>query len=130
MSSKFRDINLKPQHFILYSDQINAAFTRKNKGASTGSSQRCHRRTIFSSTKNYSVKGSLMNVSFLPFYNLKNLLSAQTLEHKTSFKCTCFSRLRFIHHLKAELSFIDVWFVMIRQYLKIWNLRVQKKSKY
>ncbi len=25
---------------------------------------------------------------------------------------------------------IDLWFVMIGQYLKIWNLRVQKKSKY
>ncbi len=31
----------------------------------------------------------------------------------------------FIHHLINNLS-IDVWFVMIGQYLKIWNLRKQK----
>ncbi len=30
-------------------------------------------------------------------------------------------KLRFIHDFS-----IDVWFVMIGQYLKIWNLRVQK----
>ncbi len=29
------------------------------------------------STKNHSVKGYLKNVSFLPFYNLKDLLSPQ-----------------------------------------------------
>ncbi len=50
-----------------------------------------------------------------------------TLEHKTSVKAPFF---------KFEIStsseswinklFIDVWFVMIRLYLKIWNLRVQK----
>ncbi len=37
-----------------------------------------------------------------------------TLDHKTSHK--------------GQFSFfsVDVWFVMIEQYLKIWNLRVQK----
>ncbi len=39
----------------------------------------------------------------------------QTLEHKTSHKSSRINEL-----------FIDVWFVMIGQYLKIWNLRVQK----
>ncbi len=49
-----------------------------------------------------------------------------TLDHKTSLKCQ-FLKLRFIHHLKAEINnlCIDVWF-MIGQYLKIWNLRVQQ----
>ncbi len=47
-----------------------------------------------------------------------------TLEHKTSHK----SPFRFMHHLKAEKNNIsfDAWFVMIGQYLKIVNLRVQK----
>ncbi len=31
-----------------------------------------------------------------------------------------------MHHLKDNNISIDVWFVMIGQYLKIWNLRVQK----
>ncbi len=50
-----------------------------------------------------------------------------TLEHKTSHKCRFFeiemyaSSEIWINHLS-----IDVWFVMIGQYLKIWNLRVQK----
>ncbi len=61
-----------------------------------------------------------------------------TLDHKTSLKCH-FLNLRFIHHLKAinkwkginKLS-IDVWFVMIGQYLaeiqlfENLNLREQK----
>ncbi len=51
-----------------------------------------------------------------------------TLEHKTSRKGP-FVLLRFMHNLKAEYISIDVWFVMIGQYLKIWNLRVQK-TKY
>ncbi len=51
-----------------------------------------------------------------------------TLEHKTSHKGP-FVLLRFIKVYINNLS-IDVWFVMIGQYLKIWNLRVQKKSKY
>ncbi len=36
-----------------------------------------------------------------------------------------FFLLRLVHHLKAEINYIsiDVWF---GQYLKIWNLRVQK----
>uniref|UniRef100_A0A672KZF3 5'-AMP-activated protein kinase subunit gamma-1 n=1 Tax=Sinocyclocheilus grahami TaxID=75366 RepID=A0A672KZF3_SINGR len=42
-------------------------YTLKNKGASKGSSQRCHRRTIFGSTKKHSVKGSLKNHLFLNF---------------------------------------------------------------
>ncbi len=35
-----------------------------------------------------------------------------------------------MHHLKAEYIIfpIDVWFVIIGQYLKIWNLRVQKNQ--
>ncbi len=40
-----------------------------------------------------------------------------TLDHKTSLKWQFF--------LINNLS-IDVWLVMIGQYLKIWNLRVQK----
>ncbi len=55
--------------------------TLKNKGASKGSSQRCNRRTIFGSTKNHSVKGSLNNhlcFTFLyfeePSFTTKNLL--------------------------------------------------------
>ncbi len=47
-----------------------------------------------------------------------------TLEHKTSHKRS----FRFMHHLKAEKNYIsiDVWFVIIGQYLKIVNLSVQK----
>ncbi len=45
-----------------------------------GSSQRCYRKNIFGSTKNHSVKGSLKNISFLSFYNLKNLI-----HHKKTF---------------------------------------------
>ncbi len=47
--------------------------------------------------------------------------------HKTSLKCNFFkielyaSPESWINNLS-----IDVWFVMIGQYLKIWNLRVQK----
>ncbi len=40
-------------------------------------------------------------------------------EHKPSHRCPFDERL--IHNIH-----IDVWFVMIGQYLKIWNLRVQK----
>ncbi len=40
-------------------------------------------------------------------------------DHKTSHNSP-FLKSRFIHHL------CHVWFVMIGQYLKIWNLRVQK----
>ncbi len=47
-----------------------------------------------------------------------------TLEHKTSHKGPFFL-LRFIKVYINNIS-IDVWFVMIGQYLKIWNLRVQK----
>ncbi len=39
--------------------------------------KQCRRRAIFGSTKNHSVKGSLKNISFLPFYNRRNLLSPQ-----------------------------------------------------
>ncbi len=50
-----------------------------------------------------------------------------TLEHKTSHKCKFFE----IESYTSSESWInyisiDVWFVMIGQYLKIWNLRVQK----
>ncbi len=36
----------------------------------------------------------------------------------------------FIHHISINNIFIDLWFVMMGQYLKICNLRMQKKSKY
>ncbi len=51
-----------------------------------GSSQRCHRRTIFGSTKNHPVK--LPSLSYL-FYNLKNLLSPQRsfCETERFFRC-------------------------------------------
>ncbi len=57
-----------------------------------------------------------------------------TLDHKTSHKGQFFKIEIYASHesLINNLS-IDVWFVMIGQYLKnlkIWNLRVQKKSKY
>ncbi len=46
-----------------------------------------------------------------------------TLDHKTSFKCQFFEIL-----IYTSLMFsIDVWFVGRYNYLKIWNLRVQKK---
>ncbi len=50
-----------------------------------------------------------------------------TLEHKTSLKCQFLqiemytSSESWINHIS-----IDVWFVMIGQYLKIWNLRKQQ----
>ncbi len=53
-----------------------------------------------------------------------------TMDHKTSHKGQFFeieiytSSKRRINKLS-----IDVWFVRIGQYLKIWNLRVQKKKK-
>ncbi len=51
--------------------------------------KRYHRKNIFGSTKNYSVKGALKNISFLPFYNLKNLLSTQRsfCETERFFRC-------------------------------------------
>ncbi len=53
-----------------------------------------------------------------------------TLEHKTSHKGTFFE----IEIYTSSESWInnisiDVWFVMIGQYLKIWNLRMQKNLK-
>jgi len=47
-----------------------------------------------------------------------------TLDHKTSHTLKCLdvaSSESWINNIS-----IDVWFVMIGQYLKIWNLRVQK----
>ncbi len=57
----------------------------------------------------------------------KSDCSDVTLEHKTSLKCQFFK----IEIYTSSESWInklsiDVWFVMIGQYLKIWNLRVQK----
>ncbi len=60
-----------------------------------------------------------------------------TLDHKTSIRVN-FSKLRFLHHLKAEINniHIDVWFVRIGQYLAeiqlYENLEYEgaKKSKY
>ncbi len=54
-----------------------------------------------------------------------------TLEHKTSLKGQFFE-IEIYASSESWINkiFIDVWFVMIGQYLKIWNLRVQKKSKY
>ncbi len=50
-----------------------------------------------------------------------------TLEHKTSHKCTFFEIKIYVSY-ESWINNIstDVWFVMIGQYLKIWNLRVQK----
>ncbi len=47
-----------------------------------------------------------------------------TLDHTTSHKCQ-FYKIE-IYASKLNNLSIDVWFVMIGQYLKIWNLRVQK----
>ncbi len=52
-----------------------------------------------------------------------------TLDHKTSHKGQFFK----IEIYATSESWInnisiDVWFVMIEQYLKIWNLRVQKNQ--
>ncbi len=58
--------------------EINVRCTLKNKGASKGSSSNAIEEPFCCSTKNHSVKGSLKNISFLPFYNLKNLLSPQS----------------------------------------------------
>ncbi len=52
---------------------------------------------------------------------LQNLWLNVTLDHKTSHKGPFLSLKRVINKRS-----IDVWFVMIGQYLKIWNLRVQK----
>ncbi len=51
-----------------------------------------------------------------------------TLEHKTSRKCKFFEILIYTSSESwiNKLS-IDVWFVGRNNYLKIWNLRVQKK---
>ncbi len=50
-----------------------------------------------------------------------------TLDHKTSLKCTFFEIVVYASSESwiNDLS-IDVWFVKIGQYLKIWNLRVQQ----
>ncbi len=50
-----------------------------------------------------------------------------TLEHKTSLKCQFFE-IEISTQCESWINklYIDVWFVMIGQYLKIWNLRVQK----
>ncbi len=50
-----------------------------------------------------------------------------TLEHKTSLKCQ-FVEIEIYASSESWINniSIDVWFVMIGQYLKIWNLRVQK----
>ncbi len=53
-----------------------------------------------------------------------------TLEHKTSHKCQ-FVEIEIYASSESWVNniSIDVWFVMIGQYLKIWNLRVQKNRK-
>ncbi len=49
------------------------------------------------------------------------------LEHKTSLKCQFFEiEIYASSEIWINNISIDVWFVMIGQYLKIWNLRVQK----
>ncbi len=50
-----------------------------------------------------------------------------TLDHKTSLKCQ-FCKIEIYASSESWINdiSIDVWFVMIWQYLKIWNLRVQK----
>ncbi len=61
-----------------------------------------------------------------------------TLDHKTSQKGHLFPKLGFLHHLKAECRniSIDVWFIMIGQYLAEIQLyenlesEGKKKSKY
>ncbi len=69
--------------------EINVRCTLKNKGASKGFSSNAIEEPFFCSTKNHSVKGSLKNISFLPFYNLKNLLSPQRsfCETERFFRC-------------------------------------------
>ncbi len=50
-----------------------------------------------------------------------------TLEHKTSQKGQfCEFEIYASSESRINNISIDVWFVMIGQYLKIWNLRVQK----
>ncbi len=53
-----------------------------------------------------------------------------TLEHKTSHKGQFFSKSEIFTSSESWINniSIDVWFVMIGQYLKIWNLRVQKNQ--
>ncbi len=53
-----------------------------------------------------------------------------TLDHKPAIRVN-FSKLRFIHHLKAEINNLSYWCIIGQylakiQLLKIWNLRVQK----
>ncbi len=50
-----------------------------------------------------------------------------TLDHKTNLKCQFFEiEIYTSSESRINNLSIDVWFVMIRQYLKIWNLRVQE----
>ncbi len=50
-----------------------------------------------------------------------------SLEHKSSHKCQIFEiEIYTSSEFWINKRSIDVWFVMIGQYLNIWNLRVQK----
>ncbi len=52
-----------------------------------------------------------------------------TLEHKTSHKGPFYeSAIYTSSEIWIDNIYIDVWFVMIGKYLKIWNLRVQKNQ--
>ncbi len=50
------------------------------------------------------------------------------LDYKTSLKCIFSFEIEIYTSSESGINniSIDVWFVMIGQYLKIWNLRVQK----
>ncbi len=61
------------------------------------------------------------------FSYLLVFFSFVTLEHKTSHKGQFFQiEIYAWSEIWINNISIDVWFVMIGQYLKIWNLRVQK----
>ncbi len=50
-----------------------------------------------------------------------------TLDYKTNLKCQFFEiEIYTSSESRINNLSIDVWFVMIGQYLKIWNLRVQE----
>ncbi len=65
-------------YILLNNFQFNSLCTLKNKGASKGFSQWCYRRTIFLVLQR-TIQSKVLwrTIYFLPFYNLKNLLSQQ-----------------------------------------------------
>ncbi len=58
----------------------------------------------------------------------EEVLSNVTLEHKINVRNANFFLIEILTSSESWINklCIDVWFVMIGQYLKIWNLRVQK----